>query len=229
MKKNRILILISIFLMLAQHSISQNDSTFKYKNEFGLDVTGTIRFFTKFQNTSDYSYTPTYYLTYRRYFDRGNIRVGIGGEVSDQEITGMVGDSNVYRRISNGIDSRLGWEFKSDLSKRWQAFYGLDFRFSMGKQRNEAAFFNGGYAVGFENQSTTYGVAPVLGFRFRVNDRISLLTEANFSFNVSKFKTRNISTALTGYPDLPDEVAPDTRSIYTSFSQPIAIYFVFNI
>jgi len=229
MNKYKLLILLSGFLLFTQDVVSQTDTTTTHKNEFGIDVTGTIRFFTKFQNTSDYSYTPTYYLTYRRYFNSGNIRFGIGGDVSDLEITGMVGDSNVYHRITNGIDTRLGWEFKSELSKRWQVFYGLDFRFSAGKQRNEAAFFNGGYAVGFENHSTTYSFAPVLGFRFKLNNRISLLTEANFSFNVTKYKTRNIYTPLSGYPSMPDEVAPDTRNIYTSFSQPIAVYLVFNI
>ncbi|WP_343631967.1 hypothetical protein [Fluviicola sp.] len=229
MKKNKLLIILSGCLLLAQNGLSQNDSVHKYKNEFGIDVTGTIRFFTKFQNTSDYSYSPTYYLTYRRYFEPGNIRFGIGGQVSDEEIPGMVGDSSIYKRKSNSVDSRLGWEFKSELSKRWQVFYGLDFRLSIGSERNEAAFFNGGYAVGFENHSVTYGFAPVLGFRFRINNRISLLTEANFSVNFSKYKTRNIYTPLSGFPDLPDEIAPNTKSVYTSFSQPIALYFVFNI
>lgn len=229
MNKNKLFILLSSFLLVTHNVLSQNDSSYVNKNEFGIDVTGTIRFFTKFQNTSDYNYTPTYYLTYRRYFDCGNIRFGIGGDLSDLEITGMVGDSNIYHRITNGIDTRLGWEFKSELSKRWQVFYGLDVRFSAGKQRNEAAFFNGGYAVGFENHSTTYGFAPVLGFRFKLNNRISLLTETNFSFNITKYKTRNFYTPLSGYPSMPDEVAPNTRNIYTSFAQPIAIYFVFNI
>jgi hypothetical protein len=229
MIRKKLLILLSGFMLVTQSVLSQNDTVPIHKNEFGIDVTGTIRFFTKFQNSSDFNYIPTYYLTYRRFYTRGNIRFGIGGDVSDLEITGMVGDSNIYHRVSNGIDTRLGWEFKSDLSKRWQVFYGLDFRFSMGKQRNEAAFFNGGYAVGFENHSTTYGVAPVLGFRFKINNRVSLLTEANFSFNITKYRTRNIYTPLSGYPDLPDEVAPNTKNIYTSFAQPISVFLVFNI
>lgn len=229
MNRNKLLILLSGYLLVAQNVLSQNDTTTAYKNEFGIDITGAIRFFTKFQNTSDFSYTPTYYLTYRRYFNHGNIRFGIGGDVSDLEVTGLVGDSNIYHRISNAIDTRLGWEFKSELSKRWQVYYGLDFRFSAGKQRDEANFFNGGYAVGYENHYRTFGFAPVLGFRFKLNSRISLLTEVNFSFNITNYKTKNIYTALTGYPSKAEEVAPTTKSIYTSFSQPIAIYLVFNI
>lgn len=229
MNRKKILVALYGLIFIAHNVLSQNDTVSMPKNEFGIDVTGTIRFFMKFQNSSDYIYTPKYYLTYRRYLNHGNIRFGIGGDVSDLEITGMVGDSNIYHRVSNNVDTRFGWEFKSDLSKRWQVFYGLDFRFLIGKQRDEVAFFNGGYAVGFENHSTTYGVAPVLGFRYKINNRISLLTEASFSFNINQYRTRNIYTPLSGYPNLPDEVAPATRNIYTSFAQPIAIYLVFNI
>ena len=99
MKKCQHLILFLSYLLLTNDALSQIDSTTQHKNEFGIDVTGTIRFFTKFQNTSDYSYTPTYYLTYRRYFDPGNIRFGFGGDFSNLEVAGMVGDSNIYNCI----------------------------------------------------------------------------------------------------------------------------------
>lgn len=232
MKKIKFLISFMSFLFLTQVGYSQGDTISKYKNEFGLDATGFIRFFTKIQNTSDYFYTPTYYLTYRRYFDSGNIRFGIGGNAYTQEQPSPFGDSTIYKDNSSSLDSRIGWEFKSELSKRWQAYYGLDFRFSFGNRKNESAFFNGGYAYGFESHFTTFGIAPVLGFRFRLNDRISLLTEANFSFNVSKYyNNRDFYTPVSGSgnPELPDKPTPDTKSIYTQFAQPIAIYFVFNI
>ena len=215
--------------MSAQNALSQNDSV-KYKNEFGLDITGTIRFFTKFQTSTDYNYNPTYFLTYRRYFEKGNIRIGIGGGVSNQEIPSPFGDSAIYENNSSALDSRLGWEFKSEISKRWQVYYGLDFRFSFGNTKDEATFFNGGYAYGYESHFTTVGFAPVLGFRFKLNDRISLLTEANFSFNISKnYKNRDFYTPLAGYPPMADKTSPDTKNFYTQFSQPIAIYLVFKI
>lgn len=230
MKKIKLNILLSSFLLLVQYSFSQTDTTNRYKNEFGIDITGTIRFFTKFQNTSDYNYTPNYFLTYRRYFEPGNIRFAIGGSASNQEQPSPFGDSAVYRLISNSMDTRLGWEFKSELSKRWQVFYGLDFRFSFGNTKNEAAFFNGGYAYGFETHFTNFGFSPVLGFRFNINDRISLLTEANFSVNFSKYyKNRDFYIPLAGNPEIPDKTSPDTKSFYTQFAQPIAIYFVFKI
>ena len=230
MKKVKLIIMFSSILLLVQNALSQDDSTDLYKNELGLDVTGTIRFFTKFQNSSDYSYTPTYFLTYRRYFSKCNIRLGIGGGVSNQEIPSPYGDSSIYNYNSSSFDSRLGCEFKSELTKRWQVFYGLDFRFSFGNTKNEAAFFNGNYANGFESHFTTIGFAPILGFRFKLNDRMSLLTEANFSFNMSRYyKNRDFYTPLQGSPPIADKFSPDTKSFYTQFAQPIAIYFVFNI
>lgn len=232
MKKSKLLLLIilSNFQILAQHLSSQNDSAGKYKNEFGLDITGTIRFFTKLQSSSDYFYVPTYYLTYRRYMDKGNIRFGMGGEAITQELPSPYNDSTVYKSNSSSLDSRFGWEFKSDLSKRWQAHYGLDFRFSMGNEKNEANYFNGGYANGYESHFSILGLAPVLGFRFKLNERISLLTEANLSFNMIKYyKNRHFYTPVNGSPPIADELHPDTKGFYTQFSQPLAIYFVFNI
>lgn len=231
MKKNKLLIILFGCLLLTQNVMSQKDTTSKHNNEFGLDVTGTIRFFTKFQNGSDYYYAPTYYLTYRRYFEPGNIRFGIGGGASDQEQPSPYGDSAIYKYNSTSLDMRLGWEFKSELSKRWQVFYGLDFRYSVRSIKNEATAFNGNYAIGAESHANIFGFAPVLGFRFRINNRISLLTEANFSVNFAKYKDRNFYTPIpgSGSPQIPDVKAPNTKSIYTQFAQPIAVYFVFNI
>jgi len=231
MKTYILLLLLSAFAFLSLDAMAQNDSLPKHKNEFGLDVTGTIRFFTKFQNTSDYNYVPTYYLTYRRYFGPGNIRFGIGGGASDQEQPSPYGDSAIYNYISNSLDTRLGWEFKSDLSKRWQVFYGLDLRYTIRSIKNEAVAFNGGYAIGVESHANVFGVAPVLGIRFKINERICLLTEANFSVNFAKYKDRNFYTPIPGLgsPPMEDKTAPNTKSFYTQFAQPIAVYFVFTI
>lgn len=226
-----ILVLFISCLLLTHQCLAQKDSVAKYRNELGIDVLGTIRFF-KFPGASDvYSYTPNYFLTYRRYFDRGNIRFGVGGEISKSEQPHPFGAQVTYDRLLNSMDSRFGWEFKSVLTKRWQVFYGIDFGYSILNFKNEASYFSGGYAVGTESHAKTYSLAPVLGFRFKLTDRISLLTEANFSFNVSKsYKNRNFYTIyLPGYLEKPDHVTVDTWSIYTQFTQPLAIYFLFNI
>lgn len=230
MRKIKFLILI-IGTLFTHGTFSQSDSSATYRNEFGLDVTGTIRFFTKFQNGSDYNYTPTYFLTYRRYFKSGNFRFGIGGGASDQEQPSPYNDSTVYMYNSASLDTRIGWEFTSELAKRWQVYYGLDFRYSIRHINNQAAFFNGGYAVGYETSTNIFGVAPILGFRFRLNNRMSLLTEANFSVNFARYKDRNFYTPVpgSGNPPMPDNVSPNTKSFYTQFAQPIAVFFVFNI
>lgn len=223
-------IYLLLLLLQTNFSFSQTDSSFFFKNEFGIDATGTLRFFTQFQNSSDYLYSPTYYLTYRRIFERGNIRFGIGGNASNQERPSPFGDSSIYNYKESSIDTRFGWEFNSNLTKKWQVFYGLDFRFSFGNIKNESAFFNGGYSYGFESHFTSIGIAPILGFRFKINNRISLLTETNFSVNFSKFyNNRDFYIPLAGYPEIPDKTTPDTKSFYTQFSQPISIFFVFNI
>jgi hypothetical protein len=206
-----------------------NELESNHNNEFGLDVSGFIRFFTQFQTTSDYSYSPTYYLTYRRLFEPGNIRFGIGGDYDNIEPTGILGDSNTYNNINQALGLRLGWEFKSILSKRWEVFYGLDYRMTFESENNEVIFFNGGYANGRVNKSQVYGLAPVLGFRFNINKRISLITEASLSFNILKTQSRLTYTSLYGNPEKPDDNFPNTSSFFMNFSQPISIFFVFNI
>lgn len=205
----------------------------EYKNEFGLDATGFIKSFLNFNAESisfGPNYSPIYYLSYRRKFKPGNIRFAIGGGYSQEDIPTSLYDSLKFERNSHSIDFRIGWEFKNELGKRWQVYYGLDFRTSIAHSYNEATYYSGGYANGTESDRQVFGLAPLLGFRFRVTERISLLAEASFSMNWTKNDSRDFYTPLnSSYPERPDEEDPTTRSVYTSFSQPLSIFFVFDI
>jgi hypothetical protein len=224
------IILVLALCSIATSAYSQDEFETENKNELGLDVTGFIRFFTQFQASNDFNYQPTYYLTYRRLFENGNIRFGIGGDYDQFENTTPLTDSLTFLNKSSALSTRIGWEWKTKLSKRWSAYYGGDFRFTHSSGDNEAVFFNGGYAVGNEFTANTLGLSPILGFRFKLNDRISLLTEASLSFNYLIYDQKDTSIPITsGLPAQDDIVQPQTNSFYTTFQQPISIYFVFNL
>lgn len=215
-------------------SLVGQDAPKEYRNEFGLDGTGFIRSFLSFNEESAIygNYEPIYYLSYRRKFKPGNIRFAIGGAYEQMDLpgSGSQSDSLMFVRNSYSIDFRIGWEFTNELSSRWQVYYGLDFRTSFSHSYNEARYYSGGYANGTESDNQILGIAPLLGFRFRITDRISLLTEANFSLNWAKTENRDFFTPVNStYPELPDEVDPTTNSVYTSFRQPLSIFFVFDI
>lgn len=228
MKQFILFLLMGVFTT----SVVGQETPKEYKNEFGLDGTGFIRSFlnVNIESATYANYQPIYYLSYRRKFKPGNIRFAIGGAYEQQDIPGFQPDSMMFARNSYSIDLRIGWEFTNELSNKWQVFYGLDFRTSFSHSYNEARYYSGGYANGTESDHQILGIAPLLGFRFRITDRISLLTEASFSLNWTKSESRDFFTPVNStYPELPDEEDPTTNSVYTSFRQPFSIFFVFDI
>jgi hypothetical protein len=111
----------------AQAQEQPNPAT--YHNEFGIDATAFIRQFFNPDQQNISTYEPVYYLTYRRHFKCGNIRAAIGGSFQSQEIpSAFADDKNEYEQHLHTINFRIGWEFYNNLSKRWQVYYGLDFR-----------------------------------------------------------------------------------------------------
>jgi hypothetical protein len=225
---------LSIILITTTLFTFAQDSTNKFKiyhNEFGIDATGFAKQFLNFNpSTSGGSYYfPTYYLTYRRLFRCGNIRFAAGGDFANSESLPVPPDSNVSHSNSYSIDARLGWEFFSNIHKRFQIFYGVDFKPSYTYSKNDGSFSNGGYANGTENKTQIYGIAPLLGFRFKLTNRLSVTTEASYSINFSSYSGRRYFTPLSSQPPMPDVVTPKIKRIYSNFSQPVSVILTFNI
>lgn len=227
-----ILAFLALLLSPAHRLFAQEITTppKTYHNEFGIDVTSFVKEFLNInQNSQDY--IPTYYLTYRRNFKCGNLRFGIGANYSSQDIPpAFVGDHKQYHSNAHSIDLRIGWEFVTDLSKSWQVFYGVDFRPSFIYNKNDAPYWNAGYANGQEVKSQNMGVAALLGFRFRLNDRLSLRTETNFSFNWLQNSGRNYFIPVSSqYPAIPDVDIPKTKSSFSHFTPPVSLMLSFKI
>ncbi len=226
----------STFLLIVVSFASGQDSASinkKYHNEFGIDATGFMKQFIYISN-SQYGgpyYTPTYYLTYRRHLKPGNIRFAIGMGLKYQNVQSpLEEDQNNYNNSSFEFDARIGWEFCEKLSKRWEVFYGLDFRPTYLYEKNDVRYWNGGYANGYEQTSKTYSLAPLLGFRFKLNDRLSLTTEASFSVSHFENQSRNYFIPVTDqYPAKEDIVNPKNKGNYTNFTQPLFIIITFDI
>ncbi len=226
------ILLIATLTATTLTALAQDSTTTKkvYHNEFGVDATGFIKQFANL-NSSSTTYSPTYYLTYRRYFKCGNIRLAVGGDFSNATIpSSYVGDPNTYHNNSNSLNARIGWEFVSELSKRWQVFYGLDLRPALVYSKNDAVNFNGGYAQGDETKSQIYGVAPVLGFRFNLTNRLSIITETSFSINMQKdWEHKYFTPTSSAYPP-PMTYSPTTaQKMFSSYGQPLSVFIVFKI
>jgi Outer membrane protein beta-barrel domain len=219
-------IILITLLLLSISSYSQTDSlNKKYRHELGADITGLLSQFFYTNNSNYYSKIPLYFVTYRYHLKKSNLRFGIGGTYNKQSINGykINGEDKVFYNSQTNFSVRLGYEFVSELSKKWQAFYGIDFRPTIINADNQAQYSNGGYINGYKSKSTVYGFAPLLGFRFRINDRVSITTEASFSYNIEKKLSQKTYISLDNnvYPYIPNDKELKNTNIEASFSQPL--------
>lgn len=229
------LLLVSTFVFLFGISFSQvksvkSDSNKVYHNEFGLDVSGFLDRYIPF-GQNEYS-LPSYYLTYRRHFERGNIRGGIGGDFERRILRNSNNsfDSNKYHNTDGVLMVRFGWEFEKNLSKKWEVYYGLDLKYNIDYQKNFYFSMSNDYVSTVKSNYQSFGLSPLLGFRFRLTNRLSLTTEANFTIYYSEYKeSRSYKPQSSNYPEKPDYVYPTSKRLFSNFTQPLSVILTFDI
>jgi hypothetical protein len=221
----KLLLLIALFSTFTV--FSQVDSSKKqHRHELGVDITGLLN---QFLNFSPYGYgsrnAPNYLFSYRYYFKKSNIRFGIGGKYSKiPNILDFDGNHFVYYNTQSNFSVRIGYEFVNQLSKRWQMFYGFDFRPGISKF-DYLTPSNQGYFDMYKEDAITYGFAPLMGFRFTLNDRISLITEASFTYFTRKSSRQEYTFSEDPilYPVNSNPINKRVREVGASFDQPIFI------
>ena len=231
-----------VFVLMCNCTIAQDSihTTFsstqtpagKHANELGLDLTPLIKNYINFSNTSTY-YQPNYMVSYRRYFNKSNFRAAIGGNFLNSESPSPYNGDSLNTRYFNKQQSfvlRAGYEWFQNLSPRWQAFYGADLVVGYSKQRNDAPYWNGGYANGQENTAKSLGIGPVLGIRYRLNSHVSLITESSLLFQYSETSSFRYYLPITkAYPALPNGPKATNKTTATLFSYPLSIILTVNI
>lgn len=205
---------------------SQTDSTrLQHRHELGADITGLLSQFLNLTSSTSLRPMPTYIIGYRFYFQNASIRAGIGGSYSKNPVTNYrVNDEpRVFYNAQTSYSFRIGFEFVKELSKRWQTFYGIDFRPAIYSIDYQAQFSNGGYIVGNKENATTYGFAPLLGFRYHLNSRVSLITEASFVYFIQNSNTQKtyLSQELSQFPFKENDKVIQSTTTGASFSQPL--------
>ena len=160
--KRIILIGLTLLGIVALKAQSQD-----YDRQVGIDASKFLGQFLNFGGSGS-SFSP-YYLNYRKLGETTNTRMGFGANL-DLQFNGS--------RSLSSIDFRIGKERFKDFGKKneWRAFYGWDFKTGI-----EALFNNGN-----NNRSIIkFGLAPVLGLQFRINERITLSTETAYNIWLS--------------------------------------------
>jgi|GEM_PF-912397 len=237
-------ICISSFSLFAQDTVAHkqhNQDTIahrQYNNEFGFDATPFIKQFLNFSQTQfPQYYTPTYYLTYRRYFAKGNLRIAIGADIRDNQSLPYYGqDSTILHDKRFTLNARVGWEWLEKLGKKWQVFYGVDFLADYIYEKsdaNNATANMGGYIYSMGTLSSTqiFGLGPVLGVRFNLTKRLSIMTETSYSINWEQDASKTYYTSLSGNqaPPIADQSVPTIKKLYSTFTQPVSLFITFRI
>jgi len=212
-------------------AVAGQSSERQYRNEFGLDVTAFIKTYLPFMEETSSSPAPTLILVYRRLGSKLNVRSGLGGMFSSRQITvAWPDDPNDYRSQNHSIAAGLGLEGFSWLARRWQVFYGGDARCSFAYDRNDAQYWNAGYANGAEVSSTTVAVGPIAGVRLKLGQRMSITTEARFPLAWTQMTERKYYIpVLETTPPKPDKGPHTTASWNAQFSPPVNVIFHVNL
>lgn len=231
MKKLLTICLFFLFCLSATYA-QEADKNQNFKHEFGLDVTDLMRqflfsnggFFPVSQGVTE-SYTLSYRLMYK---DKINLRVGVGGNFS----TGEQNLDTLNLDISGkAIRYRIGIDRIQPISKRWEAYYGIDFFQENSEQKNSFVSTSNNYIRRGVNSQSRSGIAPLIGLRFRFNDRIGLQTSLNAEFYQSTSTTttdyevlnRNIAAVL------PENQKSDSNLSGLDINIPINIVLTFRL
>jgi len=229
------LLLMAVMSAAMLPMFAQQDTTKakpQHLNELGVDATEFLKQFLNLNTGSNLQryYVPIYYLTYRHHFGCGNLRIGVGADFQNSTIPAYVpGDINTYYAKSYSLNAFVGWEWYTKLSRRWEVFYGADFRPSLTSNRNDNQYSSNYYTTGNESQSQIYGIAPFLGFKFKLSKRLSILTETSYAVNWEQDMNKTYYTALPG-ATLPAPTGTDqkTTKMYSNFTAPLSVFIDFT-
>ena len=153
----RLTFLLCALFLLAFNSEAQE---LKYNKQYGFNGSSLLTGFITLPNSP-------YYFSIKTYGEQKNKRVQIG---LDLNASLLVNDSN----FSGGFDFqiRAGKERFEDFGKKdkWRIFYGVDgvYGFALNS-------FSDNVRVQLKA-----GIAPFIGLQYRINERLSVFTEASY-------------------------------------------------
>jgi hypothetical protein len=189
-------------------------------HQIGINGTQFVKQFIAQNNSSLVENNP-YLLTYRYHMSKFNLRGGLGGDYSFINEDNSV--SQFKQETTNkAIAIRVGADITKEITKRWVIYYGLDI-FHTQQSRITKTFPSSGQFVQKtiitqENRAT--GLGGVLTLEFRINERITLFTEANLNWSLGSASDK------VENPDFPDSSTSITsKSGKVSYITPLSLFF----
>ena len=227
MKKIFFIVCLAIAVSLGSYA---QDTTKFHKNEFGLDLTPLLRYnFIATNQNTNIVYQPKYQVSYRRITKKGNLKVNLGGYTQQSEEPSLQADTIVLKRNKIFIKSRIGWEWVSPVSKRFELLYGPGI-ICFYNTSNWESGISGDYVFGNQAKILTLGLSLDASIRFKINSRMSLFTFTSLDLISTNSKQKIFYRPINNsIPNKPTEKQPDSFEHRASFNLPISLYFTFTL
>jgi hypothetical protein len=163
----------------------------EYKHELGLNVTNLLTDLLGNNNRTD---AGVYLLSYK--FVKGNKAIRIGATTNfafkkERSITNSTIDLN-----SQNFQLRIGQETRHDLSSRLQYYVGFDG--IAGYKFEESAATSSFNTLIQSDKLFSIGLGPVVGFQFKIYDRLLIGTEGSIYAAYNANSTKFSETAFRG-------------------------------
>ena len=158
-----------------------------YKNAISMHSGGVIPFFSSTKNLYPYRFM------YRRYNGRNAFRVGVRTDLNLIRNLDFETDGEPQNR-TNSYSFRIGagYERYVPLKGRFTAYYGAElFNFT---NLNRIVENGPNFSQTTNNNSTRFGVSPLIGIEFAFNPRFSLSLEMAYSLSLGINKVRQETT-----------------------------------
>jgi hypothetical protein len=184
----------ALFILFLTHILSAQDDAprteKKFKHELGLNVTNLITDLLGNNNRSD---PGTYLLSYKRLNGNSAFRLGlnINFSLSQQRFNGFTNNLT-----NQNIQLRLGKEWRHDIVKRFQYYFGVDGL--AGYQSEQSAANVNGLTIVQKDEVVLVGVGPVLGFQFAIYEKLLIGTEGSLYATFNR-----TSTDFTTFGSIP--------------------------
>lgn len=218
--KNVMILIVLLFFGNTLYAQDENGQFLeKYEKQVGLNATNFFLRFISFNSVL--ANTPDILFLYKKGNDGKKWRHGFGGRIKFRSIKD---ENDVHNTDGNFLLSyRFGREYYKNFSKRWGILYGWETHYRGSYSKSTSIFI---IPVGQTRKNTSFsigtGVRAIVGIQFRINDRLSLLTESSYGISLSYRKTKSII-------QIEDQVEDQNESLdkifeaSTFFNAPLSI------
>lgn len=152
----------------------QETSKLYYKNAFGVNVTSLLG---EVISVGDNNNNDKFNLLYTRYGEKSNFRIGANAFYKKQTENNILIGSGSTDLIDMAYKIRMGFDWKKELSTKFNFTYGFDalYLYNSSKSESQTGFV-------LSNVKNSYGIGPVMRFEYKLSKRISLMTESTMYF-----------------------------------------------